>query len=46
MLMIVLIEHIKKLAEDTSLSEHINKCKLTIHIDCTVSCTEKFAKYS
>ena len=33
MLMIVLIEHVKKLAEDTSLPEHINKCKLTIHID-------------
>ena len=32
--MIVLIEHVKKLAEDTSLPEHINKCKLTIHIDC------------
>ena len=32
--MIVLIEHVKKLAENTSLPEHINKCKLTIHIDC------------
>ena len=31
--MIVLIEHVKKLAEDTSLPEHIHKCKLTIHID-------------
>ena len=30
MLLIVLIEHIKKLAEDTSLSEHIHKCKLSI----------------
>ena len=37
MLMIVLIEHVKKLAEDTSLPEHINKCKLTIHIDCMCS---------
>ena len=44
--MIILIEHIKKLDEDTSLSERINKCKLTIHVDHTVSCIEKFAKYS
>ena len=33
MLMIVLIEHVKKLAEDTALPEHIHKCKLTIHIN-------------
>ena len=31
---IILIEHIKKLAEDTSLSEHIHKCKLTVNLDC------------
>ena len=31
--MIVLIENIKKLAEDTSLPKHIHKCKLIIHID-------------
>ena len=33
MLMIVLLERIKELAEDTSLPEKIHKCKLTIHID-------------
>ena len=31
--LIVLIEHIKNLAEDTSLSEHIHKCKL---ITCVI----------
>ena len=35
--MIVLIGHIKKLAEDTSLSEHIHKCTLTVHLDCMCS---------
>ena len=29
LLLIMLIEHLKKLAEDTSLSEYIHKCKLT-----------------
>ena len=27
---ITLIEHVKQLAEDTTLSEHIHKCKLTV----------------
>ena len=44
--MVILIEYIKKLAEDTSLSEHVHKCKLKIHLDRMVSCIEKFAKYS